>query len=38
MRPKSGLIKVNGKPPGDPNNNIPGVGFMPQVIKIFNFN
>lgn len=40
MRAKSGLIKVNGKRPADPNNNIPGtgVGFMPQVIRIFNLN
>ncbi|CAG2100651.1 unnamed protein product [Medioppia subpectinata] len=37
IKPKMGLVKVNGKPPGDPANKIPGigVGFMPQELALF---
>ncbi|CAG2179399.1 unnamed protein product [Oppiella nova] len=37
IKPKSGTIKINGKPPGSSANNIPGigVGFMPQELALF---
>lgn len=38
LKPDSGLIRVNGKPIGDPSNKIPGIGigYMPQDYSLYN--